>query len=53
MAGSNIMSAGGDAGQHGGGVIEAEQFAKAKTGIEMVARASRDQWFGGKGSLDQ
>src|ERR1041385_8246697 len=46
------MAAGRHAGEQAKIGLESQQFAEAKTGIEMVARAGGDFWFRRERSLD-
>jgi len=47
------MAVGGNAGEDGGGIVEAQQLAKAETGIEMITGTSGAERFRHKRAFDE
>ena len=53
LAIADVVAAGGDAQQDAAFVVEAEKFAEAKAGVEMVARAGGDDGLCDEGAVHE
>src|SRR5207244_294648 len=53
LSGADVMAAGGDAGEKAKLGRKAQQLAEAEAGVEMVASAGGNSWFGSERAADE